>query len=61
MTLREIAGLLESSEPTPGVKRNRGVEDRVLCFRGRRYRIILLEGEMPDLGDVWYVKHFKPY
>jgi hypothetical protein len=28
---------------------------------GKRYRIILEEGDMDEIGPVWFIKHFKPY
>lgn len=59
--LSEIATLLGGSAATPEVRRKSGVEDRVINFHGTRYRIILEEGFMPEIGSVWYIKHFKPY
>jgi hypothetical protein len=59
--LSEIPTLLNGSVETPGVRRKAGVEDRVMNVYGKRYRIILEEGFMRDIGPVWYIKHFKPY
>ena len=61
MLLSEFPALLDRSVTTPGVRRKSGVEDRVVNLRGTRYRIILEEGLMPEIGPVWYIKHFKPY
>ena len=58
--LDDVASMLQKSKRTPGVIRS-SVEDRVATFQGRQYRIILEPGRIPDLGDVWYLKHFKPY
>jgi len=58
--LRDVASMLQNSEPTPGVIRS-GLEDRVATFQGTKYRIILEPGLIPDLGEVWFLKHFKPY
>ena len=59
--LSEIPAPLDGGAATPGVRRKSGVEDRVINFHGKRYRIILEEGFMPEIGPVWYIKHFKPY
>jgi len=59
--LSEIPALLDRSVVTQGARRKSGVEDRVINLRGTRYRIILEEGFMPEIGPVWYIKHFKPY
>jgi hypothetical protein len=58
--LKDVASMLQESQPTPGVARSK-VQDRVAWFQGTQYRIILEPGRIPELGDVWYVKHFKPY
>lgn len=60
-SLVELANLLQQSEPTPGVGRSPGVEDRVVNFQGQRYRIIARESWIPDLGGYWAVIHFRPY
>jgi len=59
--LSEISGLLNGSVNTPGINRKAGTEDRVANLHGKRYRIILEQGFMPDIGPVWYIKHFRPY
>jgi hypothetical protein len=59
--LSEIPSLLNGSVDSPGINRKAGIEDRVVNLHGKRYRIILEEGLMPDIGPVWYIKHFKPY
>jgi hypothetical protein len=43
------------------VKRKKGVEDRVIDFQGKTYRVVLDTVLAPDIGYVWYVRHFKPY
>jgi hypothetical protein len=52
---------LEDSVPTPGVRRKMGVEDRVIKFQGKTYRVVLDPVLAPDIGYVWYIGHFKPY
>ena len=59
--MSELGILLEDSTPTPGVKRKKGVEDRVIDFQGKTYRVVLDTVLAPDIGYVWYVRHFKPY
>lgn len=59
--MSELGILLEDSTPTPGARRKMGVEDRVINFQGKTYRVILDPVLAPDIGYVWYIRHFKPY
>jgi hypothetical protein len=61
LLVSEISTLLEGSAKTPAIRRKHGLDDRVMDVHGKRYRIILEEGDMDEIGPVWFIKHFKPY